>query len=53
MSDMRELGKRFLFNTYCRNFIFENHKNPPMEAKKYAWMKLNTSSEEFELWGKS
>jgi hypothetical protein len=31
MSDMRELGERFLL---CRNFIFENHKNPPMETKK-------------------
>jgi hypothetical protein len=34
MSDMRELGERFLSNTCCRNFIFENHKNPLMEAKK-------------------
>jgi hypothetical protein len=23
MSDMRELGERFLSNTCCRNFIFE------------------------------
>jgi hypothetical protein len=36
MSDMGELGERFLSNTCCRNFIFEkkNHENPPMEAKK-------------------
>jgi hypothetical protein len=34
MSDMRELGERVLSNTCCRNFIFENHKNPPMEAKR-------------------
>jgi hypothetical protein len=34
MSDLRELGERFLSNTCCKNFIFENHKNPPMEAKK-------------------
>jgi hypothetical protein len=29
---MREPGERFLSNTCCRNFIFENHKNPPMEV---------------------
>jgi hypothetical protein len=34
MSDMGELGERFLSNTCCRNFSFENHENPPMEAKK-------------------
>jgi hypothetical protein len=34
MSNLRELGERFLSNTCCRNFVFENHKNPPMEAKK-------------------
>jgi hypothetical protein len=53
MSDLRELGERFLSNTCCRNFIFENHKNPPIGAKKLAWLKLKTASEEFELWGKS
>jgi hypothetical protein len=51
MSDVRELGEMFLSNTCCRNFIFENHKNPPMEAKTLAWLKSKTSSEEFELWG--
>jgi hypothetical protein len=34
MRDMRGLGERFLPNTCCRNFVFENHKNPPMEAKR-------------------
>jgi hypothetical protein len=34
MSDLRELGERFLSNTCCRNFVFKNHKNPSMEAKK-------------------
>jgi hypothetical protein len=34
MSDMRELGERFLSNTCCWNFIFENHNNPAMEVKK-------------------
>jgi hypothetical protein len=34
MRDMRELGERNLSNTYCRNFVFENHKKPPTEAKK-------------------
>jgi hypothetical protein len=34
MSDLRELGERFLSNTCCRNFVFENHKNPPTEASK-------------------
>jgi hypothetical protein len=53
MSDMRGLGEKFLYNTCCRNFIFENHKNPSMEAKKQAWLRLKVSSEEFELWGKS
>jgi hypothetical protein len=53
MSDMIKLGERFLSNTCCRNFVFENHKNPPMEAKKQAWLRLKASSEEFELWGKS
>jgi hypothetical protein len=33
MSDLRELGERFLSNTCCRNFIFENLKNPPMEER--------------------
>jgi hypothetical protein len=28
MRDMRGLGERFLSNTCCRNFIFENHKKP-------------------------
>jgi hypothetical protein len=49
---MRGLEERFSSNTYCRNFIFENHKNPPIEAKKKAWQRLKASSEEFELWGK-
>jgi hypothetical protein len=53
MSDMRELGEKFLSNTCFRNFIFENHKNSPMEAKKRAWLRLKASREEFELWGKS
>jgi hypothetical protein len=54
VSDLRELGERFLSNTCCRNFVFENHKkNSPMEAKKYAWLRLKASSEEFELWGES
>jgi hypothetical protein len=34
MSDMRGVGERFLSKTCCKNFVFENHKNPPMEAKK-------------------
>jgi hypothetical protein len=34
MSDFRGLGERFLSNTCCGNFVFENHKNPPMEAKR-------------------
>jgi hypothetical protein len=34
MSDMGELGERILSNTLCRNFIFENHKTPLMEAKQ-------------------
>jgi hypothetical protein len=28
MSDMRELGERFLSNTCCRNFILKIIKNP-------------------------
>jgi hypothetical protein len=33
MSAMRELGERFLSNTCCRNFIFENHKKPSNGSK--------------------
>jgi hypothetical protein len=39
MSDMRELGERFLSNTCCRNY-FENHKNPPMEAKEVSMAEI-------------
>jgi hypothetical protein len=44
MSDLRGLGERFLSNTCCRNFVFENHKNPPMEAKEVSMAEI----EDFE-----
>jgi hypothetical protein len=34
MSDLRELGERFLSNTCCRNFCFENHKKKPSDGSK-------------------
>jgi hypothetical protein len=34
MSDMRELGERFLSKTCCSNFIIENHKNPSNGSKE-------------------
>jgi hypothetical protein len=34
MSDLRDLGERFLSNTCCRNFVFKIIKNPLIEANK-------------------
>jgi hypothetical protein len=36
MSDMRGLGERFLSNTCCRNFIFENHPSNGSEEVSMA-----------------
>jgi hypothetical protein len=34
MRDMRELGERFLSNSCCTNFIFENHKKTSNGSKE-------------------
>jgi hypothetical protein len=47
------LEKRFCLTLVAGILFLKNHKNPPIEAKKYGWLKLKTLSEEFELWGKS
>jgi hypothetical protein len=46
---------RKVFVSYLlQEFYFEkNHENPPMEAKNKAWYELRTSTERYELWGKS
>jgi hypothetical protein len=45
MSDLRELEERFLFNTCCRNFIFENkHKKPSDGSKEVSMAEI----EDFE-----
>jgi hypothetical protein len=40
MSDLRELGERFLSNTCCRNFIFENHKKPSDGSKEVSMAEI-------------
>jgi hypothetical protein len=40
MSDMRELGERFLSNTCCRNFIFENHKKVSNGSKEVSMAEI-------------
>jgi hypothetical protein len=47
------LEKGFCLTLIAEILFLKIVKNPPMEAKRYAWLKLKTSSEEFELWGKS
>jgi hypothetical protein len=47
------LEKGFCLILVAGILFFKNHENPPMEAKKLAWLKLKTLSERFELWGKS
>jgi hypothetical protein len=47
------LEKGFCLILVARILFLKNHGNPPMEAKKKAWLKLKTLSEWFELWGKS
>jgi hypothetical protein len=44
MSDMRELRERFLSNTCCGNFIFENHKKPSNGSKEVSMAEI----EDFE-----
>jgi dsRNA-specific ribonuclease len=50
---LESLEKGFFLTLVAGILFFKNHKNPPMEAKKLAWLRSKASSEEFELWGKS
>jgi hypothetical protein len=40
MSNMGELGERFLSNTCCRNFVFENHNNPSNGSKEVSMVEI-------------
>jgi hypothetical protein len=42
MSDLRGLGERFLSNTCCRNFCFENHKNPSDGSKEVSMVEIES-----------
>jgi hypothetical protein len=40
MSDMRELGERFLSNTCCRNFIMKIIKKPSNGSKEVSMAEI-------------
>jgi hypothetical protein len=40
MSDFKELGERFLSNTCCRNFCFENHKKTFDGSKEVSMVEI-------------
>jgi hypothetical protein len=47
------LEKGFCLILVAGILFLKNNENPPMEAKKQAWLKLKTLSKRLELWGKS
>jgi hypothetical protein len=40
MSDLRELGERFLSNTCCKNFVFEKHKKTSNGSKEVSMAEI-------------